>query len=64
MAMATMNKTTVPDEVDRLKQGFEQLCSDGKVSSEIRVVMSSLLVAVELILSIFLKGVEKYQPAT
>jgi len=55
MAMATMNKTSVRDEVDRLKQDFEQLCLDGKVSSEIRVVMNSLLVVVELILSIFLE---------
>ncbi len=55
MVMATMNKTSVRDEVDRLKQDFEQLCSDGKVSSEIRIVMNSLLVVVELILSVFLE---------
>ena len=53
--MATVDKTSVRDEVDRLKREFEQLCSDGKVSSEIRVVMNSLLVVVELILSIFLE---------
>ncbi len=55
MAMATVNKTSVREEVERLKQEFEQLCSGGKVSSEIRVVMNSLLVVVELILSIFLE---------
>lgn len=55
MAMATMNKTSIRDEVDRLKQDFEQLCSDDKVSSEIQVVMNSLLVVVELILAIFLE---------
>lgn len=55
MAMATMNKTSVREEVDRLKQEFDQLCSSGKVSSEVRVVMSSLLVVVELILSVFLE---------
>ncbi len=53
--MATMNKTSVREEVDRLKQDFDKLCSDGKVSSEIRVVMNSLLVIVELILSVFLE---------
>lgn len=53
--MAIINKTSVREEVDRLKQDFEQLCSDGKVSPEIRVVMNSLLVVVELILSIFLE---------
>jgi len=54
-AMATVDKTSVRQEVSRLKMEFEQLCSDGKVSSEIRVVMNSLLVVVELILSIFLE---------
>jgi len=55
MAMATVNKASVREEVDRLKLEFEQLCSAGKVSSEIRVVMNSLLVVVELILSVFLE---------
>lgn len=55
IAMATIDKTSVRDEVNRLKSEFEQLCSEGKVSSEIRVLMSSLLVVVDLILSIFLE---------
>lgn len=55
MSMATMNKTSVRQEVNRLKQEFEQLCSDGKVSPEIRVVINSLLVVVEVILSVFLE---------
>ncbi len=53
--MATIDKTSIRKEVDRVKQEFEQLCSDGKASSEIRVVMNSLLVVVELILAIFLE---------
>ena len=53
--MATVNKTSIREEIDRLKQEFEQLCSTGKVSSEIRIVMNSLLVVVELILSVFLE---------
>ena len=55
IAMATLNKTSVREEVGRLKQEFDQLCSDGKVSPEIRAVMSSLLVVVDLILAIFLE---------
>ena len=55
MAMATLNKTSVREEVDRLKQEFDKLCSDSKVSPEIRAVMSSLLVVVDLILAIFLE---------
>lgn len=53
--MATMDKTSVRDEVERLKQQFEEISSAGKVSSEVQVVMNSLLVVVELILSIFLE---------
>jgi len=53
--MATVDKTSVREEIDRLKKEFEQLCSAGKVSSEIRVLMNSLLVIVELILSVFLE---------
>lgn len=53
--MATIDKTSVRAEIDRLKTEFEQLCSDGKVSAEIRVVVNSLLVVIELILSIFLE---------
>jgi transposase len=53
--MATLDKTSVRAEIDRLRTEFEQLCSDGKVSAETRVVVSSLLVVIELILSIFLE---------
>lgn len=53
--MARIDKISVREEVDRLKKEFEQLCADGKVSAEIQVVVSSLLVIVELILSIFLE---------
>jgi transposase len=55
MAMATLNKTSVREEVYRLKQEFDKLCSDGKVSPETRAVMNSLLVVVDLILAIFLE---------
>ena len=53
--MATIDKPSVRDEVDRLKCEFEQLNAEGKVSTEIRVLMNSLLIIVELILSIFLE---------
>jgi hypothetical protein len=55
MAMATIDKIRVREEVDRLKREFEQLCAAGKVVPDTRVVMNSLLVVVELILSIFLE---------
>jgi transposase len=53
--MATVNKISVREEIERLKHDFEQLCSAGKVSPETRVVMNSLLVVVELILAVFLE---------
>ena len=53
--MATMDKTSVREEIERLKHQFEDLTSAGKVSPEVQVVMNSLLVVVELILSIFLE---------
>ncbi len=53
--MATMNKTSIREEIERLKQEFEQLCSAGKVSPEIRALMNSMLIIVELILAIFLE---------
>jgi transposase len=53
--MATLNKQSVRKEIERLKNDFDELCSAGKVSSEMRILMNSLLVIVELILSIFLE---------
>lgn len=50
-----INKKSIREEVDRLKNEFERLCSEDKVSSEIRVLMNSMLVVIELILSIFLE---------
>ena len=53
--MANINKKSVRNEVDKVKAEFENLCDAGKVSSEIKVIMSSMLMIMELILSIFLE---------
>lgn len=53
--MAIVDKISIREEIDRIKREFEQLCLAGNVSTEIRVVMNSLLVVVELILSVFLE---------
>ncbi|WP_320039912.1 IS66 family transposase [uncultured Desulfobacter sp.] len=50
-----MNKTSVREEVDRVKQEFEQLSLAGKVTPEVKVLMNSMLLVVELILSVFLE---------
>ena len=57
--MASIDKTSVRNEVGRLKADFELLCSEGKVTSEIRVLMNSMLMIIELMLSIFLERTTK-----
>ncbi len=53
--MATVDKTSVRDEVARLKADFDALCADGKISGEIRVLMNSMLLIMNLMLTIFLE---------
>ena len=57
--MASVDKTSVRNEVSRLKADFEQLCADGKTSSEIKVLMNSMFMIIELMLSIFLERATK-----
>ena len=53
--MASIDKSTIRNEVNRVKADFEKLCVDGKVSSEISMLMNSMLMIMELMLSIFLE---------
>jgi len=53
--MASLDKTSVRTEVSRLKTDFEQLCAEGKITSESKALMMSMFMIVELILSIFLE---------
>ena len=53
--MASLAKTSVRDEVSRLKADFDRLGSEGKLSSESQAIMNSLFMIVELILAIFLE---------
>ena len=50
-----IDKTSVRDEVSRLKTDFVSLCAEGKVQSETKLIMSSLFTIVELILCVFLE---------
>lgn len=61
--MASINKTSVRNEVSRLKADFDALCAEGKVNSEIKVLMSSMLMILELMLSIFLERIVKKDSA-
>ena len=39
--MATINKKSIREEINRIKKDFEHLCEGGKVSPEIQAVMNS-----------------------
>lgn len=57
--MAQIDKTSVRNEVSRIKTDFEQLCASGKMSSEIKFLMNSMFMIMELMLSIFLEKTTK-----
>ena len=57
--MASLDKTSVRAEVSRLKTDFENLCAEGKITSESKALMISMFMIVELILSIFLEKTTK-----
>ncbi len=57
--MASLDKTSVRTEVNRLKTDFEQLCAEGNITSESKALMMSMFMIVELILSIFLEKTTK-----
>ncbi len=57
--MASLDKSTVRNEVSRLKADFEQLCAEGKINHEIKILMNSMFMIIELMLSIFLERVTK-----
>ena len=57
--MASLDKTSVRGQVEKVKKDFEQLRSDGKVTPEVQAIMSSMLMIIELILSIFMERITK-----
>ncbi len=53
--MASIDKTSVREELDRLKSEFNRLSSDNAVSGEVRLLMHSMLTLLEIICAIFLE---------
>lgn len=53
--MASLNKSSVREEVGELKAEFEQLSREGKITPESLALLKSLFLVIELILSIFLE---------
>ncbi len=57
--MASIDKLTVRNEVSRLKADFDQLCTDGDIKKELKVLMNSMFMIIELMLTIFLEKATK-----
>ena len=53
--MATINKTSVRDELDRLKTEFQRQHDTNALTQENRLLIQGLLTLLELIVSIFLE---------
>jgi len=53
--MAQVDKTTIRNEVGKIKADFEAMCASGKVKGEIKFLMNSMFMIMELMLSIFLE---------
>lgn len=53
--MASINTTSVREELDRLKGEFKRLSSEQSISGETKMLMSSMLTLLELICAIFLE---------
>ena len=53
--MPSINKTSVRDELDRLKTEFQTLSDAGSLSNESRLLIQSLFTLLTLVLSIFLE---------
>jgi len=53
--MASIDKTSVREEFDRLKTEFNQLNTDKKINKDVKILMKSMFLLFELILSIFLE---------
>ena len=53
--MASVNKNSVRDELDRLKLQFEELSSEGSLTRESKMLMQSMLALLSLICAIFLE---------
>jgi transposase len=53
--MASLDKSSVRQEVSRLKTEFQRLVAEGHLSQEVQAMMASLLMMVDLILAVFLE---------
>jgi transposase len=57
--VAGIDKISVRSEVGRLKADFEQICRDGQATPEVKALMTSMFMMMELMLSIFLERITR-----
>lgn len=57
--MSTVNKLSLREEVERIKNEFDQLAKDKKINSETRMLFQSMLMLINLLVSIFLEKTTK-----
>ncbi len=57
--MSTVNKLSLMEEVERLKNEFDHLAKDKKINSETRMLFQSMLMLINLLVSIFLEKTTK-----
>ena len=53
--MASLNQTSLREELDTLKGQFERLCADGKMGQEGRALFQALLMLLELLMAVFME---------
>jgi transposase len=53
--VASVNKQSVREEAERIRTEFDQLCANKKISSESRILFQSMLMLINLLISIFLE---------
>jgi len=57
--MATVDKTSVREEIERIKSEFDRLSAAKQISPEVKMLFQSIFMVVNLILSIFLEKTTK-----
>lgn len=60
--MAILNKQSVREEFDKVKASFNEQVKSGKVPTETAILFNSLIMLVEIILSIFMEKITKKTP--
>ena len=53
--MATIDKQSVRAEFDKIKVGFDEQVKSGKVSTEVAMLVNTLMLLFNLVLSIFME---------